>query len=669
MNILMKELEEKLQAYVPTHEDAKLAGRAEAEQKEFVRRFPIEILDKLTPDTYCIGHGDKENFCWWIERGTHAMSRYFPGSSKSYGMFWEKGKNAFRMTAYVRAYGDAHPGAELGEILVKTVAEPLKAMVESHGANGTFEAVHSVGDGFRLKALILYYPDEFFQINSTNWIDAVIDKYGLEKPDSYVERNKVIRRFYEEKKLLVRSGDLTQQAFVGIVARQLGLTGPHFWHMQLHPGHASNLTRDQVLRLINDYGVIGMGRQWKNDGGQPRMFAEDVRDGDIVGIREGGFVALVRIAGPCRDNDRKDELCWFDIVRPVELLSDEADSFMAQYKESTKKNAHDNLYNPATLSPVHSRCKNKFLQFWYESVIDGDPPPPVPPPDPGPAPTTSAYGREEFLKDVYMTEAQLDELTSLLEKKKNIIMAGAPGVGKTYAAKRIAWEMMGAPDPERVCFVQFHQSYAYEDFICGYKPVAGGGFKLRDGVFYSFCKKAEKDPGRSYYLLIDEINRGNLSKIFGELLMLIEADKRGDANYAVRLAYRPDELFVVPENIYIIGMMNTADRSLAMMDYALRRRFSFFAMTPGFDTEGFKASVADDPKMQRLVAAVKSLNVTIRADISLGKGFVIGHSYFCGESTPEEIVRHDIGPTLEEYWFDNPAKAEEETEKLLDAIR
>ena len=151
--------------------------------------------------------------------------------------------------------------------------------------------------------------------------------------------------------------------------------------------------------------------------------------------------------------------------------------------------------------------------------------------------------------------------------------------------------------------------------------------------------------------------------------MLIEADKRGDQAYAVRLAYRPDEQFTVPKNLYIIGLMNTADRSLAMMDYALRRRFSFISMEPGFDSEGFAALVSGDDKMQRLVEAVKKLNDEIIADASLGKGFVIGHSFFCGELSPEEIVRYDIGPTLDEYWFDNQSKADEERNKLLNAIR
>ena len=197
-----------------------------------------------------------------------------------------------------------------------------------------------------------------------------------------------------------------------------------------------------------------------------------------------------------------------------------------------------------------------------------------------------SYNKENFLEQVFMTSEEYDELYHLLMYKKNIILQGAPGVGKTFMAKKLAYSIIGEKDDSHIDVIQFHQSYSYEDFIMGYKP-SNDGFELKNGVFYNFCKMAEKSSSKNpYFFIIDEINRGNLSKIFGELLMLLEGDKRG-AEHRIRLAYR-DELFFVPENVYIIGMMNTADRSLAMMDYALRRRFSFFEIEPAFDTPMFK---------------------------------------------------------------------------------
>jgi len=189
------------------------------------------------------------------------------------------------------------------------------------------------------------------------------------------------------------------------------------------------------------------------------------------------------------------------------------------------------------------------------------------------------YTKKNFLEEVFMSSERLTSLHALIKLKKNIILQGAPGVGKTFAARKMAYMMMGEKDPSRVEFIQFHQNYNYEDFIMGYKPDEEG-FRLRHGVFYNFCKKAQNNPEKDHFFIIDEINRGNLSKIFGELLMLIENGYRGE-EYAIKLAYN-EELFYVPQNLYIIGMMNTADRSLAMIDYALRRRFSFFEMRPAF---------------------------------------------------------------------------------------
>jgi len=271
------------------------------------------------------------------------------------------------------------------------------------------------------------------------------------------------------------------------------------------------------------------------------------------------------------------------------------------------------------------------------------------------------YTDERFLNEVYMSALDLQKLKALIKKKQNIILQGAPGVGKTFTAERLAYTLMGEIDKQRVEMVQFHQNYSYEDFILGYKPNVDGGFELKHGVFYKFCKKALNTPDKDFFFIIDEINRGNLSKIFGELLMLIENSYRGKE---IKLAYT-DELFTVPKNLYIIGMMNTADRSLAMIDYALRRRFSFFEMYPGFATEGFKSyqlSLANE-RLDKLIQGIQALNEAISSDDSLGNGFCIGHSYFCNQTEfsmewLENVVEYDIEPMLKEYWFDDIQKYE-----------
>lgn len=270
------------------------------------------------------------------------------------------------------------------------------------------------------------------------------------------------------------------------------------------------------------------------------------------------------------------------------------------------------------------------------------------------------YSKADFLSKVFMTEERYNVLEALLRNKKNVILQGAPGVGKTFAAKKLAYAMMGEVDDSRIELVQFHQNYSYEDFIMGYRPEKDG-FKLTEGIFYKFCQVAANHPDKEYFFIIDEINRGNMSKIFGELMMLIEKDYRGTK---ATLAYSGMP-FSVPENLYIIGMMNTADRSLAMIDYALRRRFSFFEMEPGFNSEGFQKyqNAFANETFNTLIDQIKVLNKEISEDPSLGRGFRIGHSYFCGREESgcttdwmRSVVEFDILPMLAEYWFDEPAK-------------
>lgn len=278
------------------------------------------------------------------------------------------------------------------------------------------------------------------------------------------------------------------------------------------------------------------------------------------------------------------------------------------------------------------------------------------------------YTKEDFLKEVFMGEQDFNTLSHLIRTKKNVILQGAPGVGKTFCARRLAQAMMGEKDESRIALIQFHQNYSYEDFVMGYKP-SGETFELQKGIFYKFCMLATNHPEKEYFFIIDEINRGNLSKIFGELLMLIEKDYRGEK---LTLAYK-DEKFSVPENLYLIGMMNTADRSLALIDYALRRRFSFFEMSPGFNSEGFKTYLKEknNTRLDELVELVKELNRQIAADDSLGRGFEIGHSYLCTKGTVtgewlKEIVNYDILPMLREYWFDNRPEVDRWSNKLND---
>jgi len=322
-----------------------------------------------------------------------------------------------------------------------------------------------------------------------------------------------------------------------------------------------------------------------------------------------------------------------------------------------------------------------FLRQWYGDDGSLATAPLIPADDSTGTSILEPYGPETIIDEgAFLSLSTVTEILDLLRRKQAVILQGPPGVGKTYLARRLAFALMGEKDTDRVRLVQFHQSYGYDDFMQGYRPEPEtSGFAVRDGVFYRFCNTARKDPERDYVFIIDEINRGNLSQILGEALMLLESDKRG-RDFAVPLLYQRDGEpdFYIPENVHVLGLMNLADRSLAMIDYALRRRFAFHDLGPAFEHESFQRWQADrgmDEKLLELVVTrLSALNEQIKADPLLGRNYLIGHSFFVprgddlaglDEQWYRQMVLTEVAPLLREYWYDNPTKAEEAKNQLL----
>ena len=412
-------------------------------------------------------------------------------------------------------------------------------------------------------------------------------------------------------------------------------------------------TKDEMrLKLIE---LTGGVTSQKNAAHAAWQFAHELKPGDVVFVKQGRTKILGRgiVAGDYEYNAAAGQ---YSNIRRVTWLNRGEWSISQSFATKTLTDITDYTDLVQKINLLFQDDQEEGAE--EEIIVD-----------------LPAYSKEDFLSEVFMSEDRYENLVGILRAKKNVILQGAPGVGKTFAAKRLAYSMMGLKDPHRVMMVQFHQSYSYEDFIEGYRP-SEDGFELCKGAFYSFCKRATDDGDNDYFFIIDEINRGNLSKIFGELFMLIENDKRGPKNKLQLLYSR--ELFYVPSNVYLIGMMNTADRSLAMLDYALRRRFAFFNLEPGFSTDGFseyRKSLAN-PKFDEFIACVTRLNQDIAEDETLGEGFAFGHSYFCGldkntatDSKLAAIVEYELIPMVKEYWFDDQAKVRDWSEMLRRAIR
>ena len=337
---------------------------------------------------------------------------------------------------------------------------------------------------------------------------------------------------------------------------------------------------------------------------------------------------------------------------------------------------HDELHEGFANGTVPARSMPEFaLMICRRPPLEPSPPDPAPEPD-VPAP----YVLQDVIEEgCFLDYAELEQLLEILRDKKNLILQGAPGTGKTWLAKRLAYALIGRKDRDRIRSVQFHPNLSYEDFVRGWRPAGNGRLAIAEGLFMEAIRSAQDHPEATHVVVVEEINRGNPALIFGELLTLLEADKRSP-DEALELAYPdPDgqrRRVYVPPNLYVIGTMNIADRSLALVDFALRRRFAFAALEPRFNDAWFAWVTTrggiDAASARAIQDRMTALNDRIAQDPELGRNFLIGHSYVTpSQPVPDasawfrRVAETEIRPLLQEYWFATPDRVDEAMEPLL----
>ena len=362
-------------------------------------------------------------------------------------------------------------------------------------------------------------------------------------------------------------------------------------------------------------------------------------------------------------------------------------AFSKQWNQDLLTNEKDSIALDQALLKIRGRLKTEYpdtkVDFYssqFKDIWQSSQPPP--PPVRETAPLFVSYSIDNILTEgCFLEREKLETILQRLRDKKNLILQGPPGTGKTWLAKKLAFVVIGERDEDKIRPVQFHPNLSYEDFVRGWRPSGDGKLDLIDGPFLQMINTAKDDPESEYAIIIEEINRGNPAQIFGEMLTLLESDKRNETE-ALELSYRKreGERVYIPENLYVIGTMNVADRSIAMVDFALRRRFAFVDLEPIFGST-WRDWVHDQCKideefLSQIEVKMNELNEQIAGDANLGAQFRVGHSYVtpsAGEIDNsrewfKQVIETEIGPLLDEYWFDAPDTAQKAREQLLKGL-
>lgn len=581
-------------------------------RQAFVQRFPVEKLPNLTLEEYAVGKPD--SFCYWLEFKTHRLGSVAGGSSSKWGIWWSKGDQQWKWN---KAFQCSDPTEALTRLRAGLVS-----LVEAADSN-QFDQLEQIGssklgpnrNGLRAKPLYLYFPDKFLPISNPYHLAHFLNSFGQQPAGGLHTKNRQLLEFLKSQPEFAGMDTLQMMAFLysaippGDRAAKPLPEAEDSDRIQLPEEIVQLATLAEETRNLILYGPPGTGKTYAVN-----KFAS--------------FFLGEQLSTPLAPEQQRREILqplrWHDAIALAMYL-----------KRPQKYFKVPELVNDQLIQEYLSLTKTQKLsnQIWAMLQIHTHP-------------------------DVETVKYKNRQSPYLFEKnQQGEWCLTEEGEGYIEVNLADALDDLRQPDARKPAisdylrFVTFHQSFAYEEFLEGLKPLTVDGqiqYQVVDGVFKGICRQAQNDPEHRYLIILDEINRANIAKVFGELITLIEDDKRlgEDSEITVRLPYSQEE-FGVPENLYILGTMNTADRSIALLDIALRRRFTFVELMPDPSLLGTVEGIDLGVLLTRINQCITAL---------LGRDYQIGHSYFINVKNVTELhfawYRRVI-PLLQEYFYND----------------